>query len=60
MSGLSPSTYQPSGLTALWDGLGTMIETIGARTDSAPAARVLIVTITDGEENASRRYELEQ
>jgi hypothetical protein len=37
-----------------------MIETIGARVDSAPAARVLIVTITDGEENASRRYELEQ
>ena len=60
VSGLSPSTYQPSGSTVLWDGLGTMIETIGARVDSAPAVRVLIVTITDGEENASRRYELEQ
>jgi hypothetical protein len=60
---LSPSTYHPSGSTALWDGIGTMIETIAARFDGAPVAahsRVLVVTITDGAENASHRYELER
>jgi hypothetical protein len=46
VAGLGPSTYRPSGSTALWDGLGTMIETIGARFDRAPAKapRVLVVT----------------
>ena len=41
--------------------MGAMIEQIGARFDAAAVPpRVLIVTMTDGAENASRRYSLER
>ena len=61
VSDLTATTYQPSGSTALWDGMGAMIEQIGTRFDAAATPpRVLIVTMTDGAENASRRYSLDR
>jgi hypothetical protein len=49
--------YVPSGNTALHDGIGSMIESIGDRVDQLPHnARVLIAILTDGCENASTRY----
>jgi hypothetical protein len=55
---LSHQNYRPSGSTALLDAMGTMIETIGARLDPEPvnSSKVLIVTLTDGAENTSRKY----
>jgi Mg-chelatase subunit ChlD len=56
-------TYQPSGSTALWDGLARMVALIGTRYDAKPPERrprVLIVTLTDGEENGSQWYTLEE
>jgi hypothetical protein len=56
---MSAIAYQPEGRTALWDGIGTMIERAGARFDNAATPpRVLIVIITDGEETSSTRYSL--
>ena len=61
VSNLTTATYQPSGSTSLWDGMGAMIEQIGARFDAAAApVQVLIVIMTDGAENTSRRYSLER
>ena len=61
VSDLTAATYQPSGSTSLWDGMGAMIEQIGARFDAAAVpSRVLVVTMTDGAENTSRHYSLEQ
>ena len=58
---LTPAEYRPDGDTALWDGIGGMIDMIGQRFDaSATPARVLIAIITDGEENSSLRYTLAQ
>ena len=58
---LTPADYQPGGDTALWDGIGGMIDIIGQRSDtSATHSRVIIAIITDGEENASLRYTLAQ
>jgi hypothetical protein len=55
---LNRNNYQPNGSTALLDALGAMIQTIGARVDSEPinASRVLVATLTDGEENCSHNY----
>ena len=56
---MSATEYQPEGGTALWDGIGSMIEIVGQRFDNAPTPpRVLIVIITDGEETSSSHYTL--
>jgi len=55
-----PFEIHPSGGTALLDAMGRAIEETGARLASMPAStrpdRVLVVVITDGEENSSRVY----
>jgi hypothetical protein len=58
---MTATEYKPEGGTALWDGIDTMIEIVGARFDNATTPpRVLIVIITDGEETSSSRYSLAQ
>jgi Mg-chelatase subunit ChlD len=47
---LSYSDYRPSGSTALYDALGCMLDAY------EEYSRVIMVVITDGEENASRYY----
>ena len=47
--------YQPAGSTALYDALGYVIDKM-QKTASEEDAAYLIITITDGEENASQQY----
>jgi hypothetical protein len=53
---LTDKTYQPCGGTALYDSLGKTITDIGVRLSALPdfdkPSKVLIVTITDGEDNS--------
>ena len=66
---LTAETYQPRGSTALYCSLGKTITELGTRLGSLPdsekPSKVLIVTITDGEDNsvlanAEDRYTLEK
>lgn len=54
----------PRGSTALLDALGKTINTVGARLAGMPEQerpeKVIVVTMTDGYENASREYTVEQ
>lgn len=61
---LSRTTFIPNGWTALLDAVGTTINRVGERLARLPEAsrpeQVLIVIITDGEENKSRRFNKKQ
>ncbi len=54
---LTEANYVPGGGTALYDSLGKTIEDIGIRLSNLPEderpEKVLVVTITDGEDNSS-------
>jgi uncharacterized protein YegL len=54
VSNLTPETYQPDGNTALLDAIGTAIR----ETEQRQEGMVLVVVLTDGEENASRHFGL--
>lgn len=61
---LDDTTFVPRGSTALLDAIGRTLEYTGARLgkmkkDDRPG-QVLFVIITDGQENASREFSLEQ
>ena len=53
--------YNPSGCTAMYDGIGKAIDEIGERLAAMPEEerpeKNLIVIMTDGEENSSRIYQ---
>ena len=57
---LTLQTYVPRGSTALLDAIGRTIDETGHRLAAMPEAdrpeNVIIVILTDGEENSSRRY----
>lgn len=61
---LTPRTFQPRGNTALWDAFGRAIQETGDRLFAIPEperpSQVLLITISDGIENASQRYRPEQ
>lgn len=61
---LDDTTFVPRGSTALLDAIGRTLEYTGARLGRMKKAerpgQVLFVIITDGEENASREFSLEQ
>lgn len=61
---LTADTFQPRGSTALLDAIGRTIEATGARLRELPEGerpdRVLVVIITDGEENSSTTHTREQ
>src|SRR5688500_13147998 len=63
-SRLTKNTFEPRGSTALLDAIGCTIDTTGTRLAALPEAerphRVLVVIITDGEENASVDYTRER
>ena len=54
-------TYNPSGCTAMYDGIGVAIDEIGERLAAMPEEerpeKNLIVIMTDGEENSSHAYQ---
>lgn len=60
---LTLKTFKPYGQTALYDSLCRLIDETGARLSmlSVPERpdKVIVVILTDGEENASRHYSLE-
>ena len=57
---LTPSTYAPSGMTAMFDAIGNAIDTTGARLaamdESARPGKVIVCILTDGDENSSKEY----
>ena len=61
---LDETTYVPRGTTALLDAIGRTVNTIGERLGKTPEpdrpAKVLIVILTDGLENASQEFKREQ
>jgi hypothetical protein len=61
---LDEHTYVPRGTTALLDAIGRTINTIGERLTKTPEsdrpAKVLIVILTDGLENASQEFKRPQ
>lgn len=61
---LNPKIYAPSGGTALLDAMGTAIDKLGQRLAAMPEeerpSKQIILVITDGQENASSEYSLEQ
>ena len=61
---LNKNTYQPHGMTALLDAVGRSIDEVGKRYDAMSEedrpAQVIFMIMTDGEENSSEEYNLEQ
>lgn len=59
---LTHHAYSTSGGTALLDAMGTTIQRLGARLAALPESErprnVVIITMTDGEENRSREYSI--
>ena len=57
---LNPSVYRANGNTALYDALGKAIQTTGASLSALPEENrpgtVIVLVITDGEENTSREF----
>lgn len=61
---LTEETYQTGGMTALLDAVGETISTTQDRIDETPIEermdKVIVVIITDGQENVSRKYTKDQ
>lgn len=59
---LTAENYQPSGSTALYDAVGMTIDAVGQRLAALPESerpnKVILVVLTDGEENMSKEYSL--
>lgn len=55
---LTKATYVPRGTTALFDAIGRTIASVRSRYESGKSdpARIMVVILTDGQENASREY----
>lgn len=61
---LTNQTYRCTGMTALLDAMGTTIDSLGAKLAAMPEeerpSKVIVLVITDGEENSSRRFTIDQ
>ncbi len=61
---LNTKSYRPGGNTALLDALGSTIDTVGAKLAGMPEderpEKVIFLVITDGEENSSHRFTIDQ
>lgn len=57
---LTTEVYSANGSTALLDAVGNTIKEVYERTKNNPNAKVIMMIITDGEENASVEYKKEQ
>jgi uncharacterized protein YegL len=61
---LTNEDYCPMGCTALLDAIGKTIIDVGVRLNGTPEdqrpSKVLMIITTDGEENASKEFKLEQ
>lgn len=50
--------YRPQGNTALWDAIGVSLEVLKIKLDSLENATAVVTIISDGLENASKRYSI--
>jgi len=61
---LTHASYVTSGSTALLDAMGATIQRLGTRLAALPESErprnVVVITMTDGEENCSREYRIER
>jgi len=59
---LEPIKLIPSGMTALYDAVGQTIDAMGKRftADPQPDRKVVLVILTDGQENSSHEYTAKQ
>ena len=61
---LNTVSYRCNGCTALLDAMGTTIDALGARLAALPEeerpSKVIVLVVTDGEENSSRKFTLAQ
>jgi len=61
---ITRETYVPRGSTALLDAIGRTVNDVGARLSRTPEAErpgaVVVVILTDGEENASKEFNQQQ
>lgn len=61
---LNERTFVPRGCTALFDAVGSTIQSVGEKLDNMPEeekpSKVLFLILTDGDENASKEYDLAQ
>ena len=57
---LTPQTYSPGGMTALFDAVGRTIDTVGQRLNKTPESerpeKIIVAILTDGQENSSKEY----
>jgi len=64
MKPLDEDTYVPAGMTAMLDAIGRTVDEVGIRLNHTPEAekpeQVILVILTDGEENSSREYSWER
>lgn len=54
---LSKKDYTPGGMTALYDAMGTSISNLRSKIETGD--RVLVTIVTDGYENASRHFDVQ-
>ncbi len=60
MPNLLEENYMPEGITAMWDAIGISLSDLQQNLDSLDNATAVVTIISDGLENASHRYSLEQ
>lgn len=53
---LTPEDYQPRASTPLYDAIGRGIDTLDAKLAASGSGKAILVIVTDGQENASRKY----
>lgn len=61
---LTDGNYRASGWTALYDAIGSTVDEVGIRLSETPEnerpGRVIVAVVTDGEENDSKEYTVDQ
>lgn len=56
MADITDADFVPRGSTPLWDAIGRGVETLDRKNAVSGSKRAVLVIVTDGMENASRRY----
>ena len=54
----TPQTFAPRGMTALYDAIGTVVTKAELLTNSGEYTKIIVVILTDGQENASKKYDI--
>lgn len=60
MRDLSPAEAMPRGGTPLYDAVGRGIDSLDARLKSSGSFKAVLIIVTDGEENSSKKWRFEQ